>query len=78
MEVNGYKIEMGADLRGADPGAFLGFHPQIDLTGVELVGLDLLPTDLTGAYLPRANLFMEKLVGTDLTGATMPDGSIHD
>jgi uncharacterized protein YjbI with pentapeptide repeats len=44
VEVNGYKIEPGADLTGAD------------LTGADLTGADLTGADLTAVNFYRANL----------------------
>jgi len=58
VEVNGYTIEPGADLREADlrgaklTGAFRG----ADLTGADLTGADLTVADLTVANLTKVKL----------------------
>ena len=68
-EVNGYKIEPGADLEGADlRGA--------DLTGADLYCANLFKADLYGAkleraYLGEANLSFTDLREADLTGAKL-------
>ena len=61
VEVNGYKIEPGANLTGADlSGVLLG---GADLTGANLKGVYL-----EGANLSGANLHMTNLSGANLTG----------
>ena len=74
MEVNGYKIEPGAKLRGTNL-----FHANLtgadltgaDLTGAELSGADLTDAELSGANLHGANLFHANLSGADLTGTDL-------
>jgi len=65
MEINGYKIEPNADLRGADlSGANLSYANlsgadlrHAYLSGANLRGADLRDANLRGANLSRANLF---------------------
>ena len=62
MIVNGYKIEPGANLGGADlSGA--------DLSGANLSCAYLREADLSGAYLRKADLRKATLSGADLGGA---------
>ncbi len=56
---NGYKIEAGADLRGAD------------LEGADLEGATLYKADLRGANLVRTDLRGADLEGTYLVGADL-------
>jgi hypothetical protein len=57
VEVNGYKIEPGANLVGAN------------LSGAILVGANLTDADLFGAYLSGANLTNANLTNAHLVGA---------
>ena len=59
VEVNGYTIEPGADLREAD------------LADVNLKGANLEEARLNGANLKGANLFLAKLSGANLEGANL-------
>ena len=74
VEVNGYMIEPGADLRRADlsavnlAGADLS---AVNLEGVDLNGAWLEGTDLPGADLSRANLW-----GANLEEAVADEGTI--
>ena len=69
MEVNGYKIEPGANLSAAN-------LTDADLTDADLTDADLTDADLFGANLTRAkltgaNLFRANLNGTNLSGANL-------
>ena len=61
MEVNGYKIEPGAQLAGAD------------LSGANLTNAKLVSADLQNANLEGANLQNAKLVSADLRGTNLPN-----
>ncbi len=62
VEVKGYEIGPGADLKGADlAGA--------DLAWADLEGADLTGANLAGADLKGANLGWADLTGADLKGA---------
>jgi len=91
VEVNGYKIEPGADLAGADlaeeylvradltradlTGADL---EQANLTGADLTGADLSGANLKGAHLFGANLKGANLRGANLRGADLTDADLTD
>ena len=62
MEVNGYKIEIGADLQDAD-------LRGTDLRGTDLRRADLRYADLQDADLQRADLRCADLRGANLRGA---------
>ena len=86
MEVNGYKIEPGANLAGAD------FTFWADLTGANLTGANLAGAnlsfftpliganlsfaDLTGARLFKANLTEANLTGAILRGAFWDESTV--
>ena len=91
MEVNGFKIEPGADLSFADlegadlrganlSGADLrGANLSgANLGGAKLRGADLWGADLRKADLRKADLTDAYLRGANLEGAIMPDGKIRD
>ncbi len=69
MTVNGYEIEPGADLRGADlrDAVLRGANLQ----GAKLRDADLQCADLRGADLSEANLWGANLRGADLQGANL-------
>ena len=84
VERNGYKIEPGADLQGADltranlKGAWLqGANLQranlsgANLFGAHLTRANLKGADLKGAELTGANLTRANLKGADLKGANL-------
>jgi uncharacterized protein YjbI with pentapeptide repeats len=54
VEVNGYKIEPGANLSGAN--LLMADLTGVDLRGADLEGADLREAKLTGANLEGANL----------------------
>ena len=64
MEVRGYKIEPGANLRDVD-------LSSADLSGADLSGADLSSADLSGAWLSGANLSGANLSGANLSGAIL-------
>ena len=74
VEVNGYKIEPGANLTG-------GLFGEADLTGANLTGAnlkgvyleraDLTEVNLRGANLHLANFYMAYLERADLSGANL-------
>ncbi len=75
VEVNGYTIEPGADLPGADlRGANL---PGADLRGANLPGADLRGANLTGADLRGANLTAANLTAANLTGSDLAGAQAH-
>lgn len=76
MEINGYKIEPKADLRGADlRGADLrgAILYGADLRGADLYKANLYGANLYGANLHKANLHKANLYGANLLGANLPD-----
>ena len=64
MEVNGYKIEPGAQLAGAD------------LSGANLTNAKLVSADLQNANLEGANLQNAKLVSADLRGTNLKNANL--
>ena len=69
MEVNGYKIEPGANLRDANlAGA--------NLEGADLAGADLDSADLAGANLTKANLANANLYRADLSSACLQNSNL--
>ena len=80
VEVNGYKIERGADLQHANlSGADLTY------ANLQEANLDRRPigdrtpaANLSGADLWRANVVDLELERAILAGTRMPDGTIHD
>jgi len=71
QDVNGYRIEPGADLRGEDlRGEDL---TGADLSGADLSGADLSGADLSGANLSEAYLFNARLIGALLTDANLEE-----
>ena len=62
VEVNGYEIEPGADLTGAN-------LYRMNLIGVTLTGAYLVLTDLPVANLTGAHLVLTNLEGANLEGA---------
>jgi hypothetical protein len=69
VEVNGYKIEPGADLAGAD-------LAEEYLVRANLYGANLTGANLTGADLTRANLTRANLTDADLTDADLTDADL--
>ena len=84
MQIRGYEINAGAELRGA-------YLVEADLTGVDMRGADLSKARLAGADLRGADLRRASLIcadlrgallegadlrGADLTHATMDDGAL--
>jgi len=65
VEVNGYKIEPGADLRGAN------------LVDADLAGANLEKANLYGANLLSANLMGANLMGANLTGAILRKANLQ-
>jgi hypothetical protein len=89
VEVNGHKIEPGAQLEGADltyarlesadlSGADLNYADlnYADLTNADLTRANLDRADLTGANLYRANLSFANLSGADLAGANLTGANL--
>ncbi len=73
VEVNGYKIEPGADLGGAN--LFKANLTSADLGGVYLSGANLKGADLSGANLQWANLKDARLGGArGNKGTVWPEG----
>jgi len=89
--VEGYKIEAGADLRGAKlagtpdlydvdlRGANLGGADLkgVNLSGADLRGASLSGADLRGASLTDANLTCANLGGADLRGASLSGADLR-
>ena len=69
MIVNGYKIEPGADLQGADLSS--ANLQKADLRFANLSGANLEWADLRGANLEGANLEGANLEGANLTGTIL-------
>ena len=87
MEVNGYKIERGVNLSGADfSGANLSGADLFgaNLTNTILTGANLFGVDITGTNFKSGNLTGAHLAeirgatGVNMTWATLPDETIHD
>ena len=75
MQVNGYEIKPGADLRCANlKGANLN---GADLRCANLWGANLWVADLKGANLYGANLIGANLMGANLTDADLKDASLE-
>jgi uncharacterized protein YjbI with pentapeptide repeats len=76
MEVNGYKIEPGAQLAGANlsNAKLLG----VNLERANLVGADLSNAKLAGANLFCADLSRANLCGADLSGANLYGANLED
>ena len=73
--VEGYKIEAGADLRGAKLAGTPDLY-DVDLRGVNLSGADLRGANLSGADLRGANLTAAKLTCANLSGADLRGASL--
>ena len=71
IEVNGYTIQPGADLSGAD-------LRNADLSGVELSAANLNDADLSGADLSGAILLGVDLRDADLSGADLSGADLRD
>jgi len=73
-KVNGYKIELGANLEGADLRGANLFEANLEganLFEANLRGADLEEADLSGADLRGANLYGANLRGANLYGASL-------
>ena len=75
--VEGYKIEAGADLRGAKLAGTPDLY-DVDLRGANLSGADLRGANLTAAKLTCANLSGADLRGASLSGADLRGASLTD
>ena len=71
VEVNGYTIEPGADLRGAN-------LRRENLKGADLTGANLRRADLTGADLTEANLEGANLKRANLEGANLEGADLTE
>jgi len=69
VEVNGYTIEPGANLRGAS--LFVAKLPQANLRGADLPLACLVRANLVRANLEEACLYRAKLRETDLSGVDL-------
>ena len=92
MEINGYKIEPGANLAGADlsgadlSGAYMktagtntgcSYRNETGTGWIYFYGIDLSNARLVDANLTGANLRCANLSGTDLTGADLSDADLY-
>jgi len=78
-EINGYKIEPGAELKYADLSTEDLNHANLrgaDLNEADLMGADLRYADLTGANLRLANLRYADLTGANLRGADLTGAAL--
>jgi hypothetical protein len=75
MEINGYELKPGADLRGTD---LYGANLRgADLYGADLYGADLYGANLRGANLRGANLRDANLYSADLRGANLRGANLR-
>ncbi len=75
MNVNGYEIGPGVDLRGAD--LRFAVLRGANLQGAKLRDADLQCADLRGADLSEANLWGANLRGANLQGANLQGASLQ-